>query len=203
MFVYCPPNVEFDTPAVAPLTAAFGDCGWRPQSAYRHYEFEVGAGVGDGIAVELRLERLVRADDERLLSVFPRVFSGSLDQDHIDAVNRLGFDAAWCRVLDDLLTADPVEWIRLAFDPARDCVGVVAGDVVGGRAGFVTFVGVAEAFRGRGYGRQLLAAMTREHVSKGATTLIADTDNQNWPMGKAFADVGWLQTESRLDFARV
>ena len=44
VFVYCPPNVEFDTPAVAPLTAAFGDCGWRPQSAYRHYEFEVGAG---------------------------------------------------------------------------------------------------------------------------------------------------------------
>ena len=32
--------------------------------------------------------------------------------------------------------------------------------------------------------------------------LIADTDNQNVPMAKAFAEVGWPQTETRRDFVR-
>jgi hypothetical protein len=29
--------------------------------------------------------------------------------------------------------------------------------------------------------------------------LIADTDNENLPMAQAFADVGWPQTETRID----
>jgi hypothetical protein len=32
-----------------------------------------------------------------------------------------------------------------------------------------------------------------------ATTLIADTDNTNVPMAKAFSSVGWIQTETRID----
>jgi hypothetical protein len=47
-----------------------------------------------------------------------------------------------------------------------------------------------------------LTAITRELISDGATTLIADTDYPNVPMAKAFADVGWVQTESRLDLIR-
>ena len=70
-----------------------------------------------------------------------------------------------------------------------------------GRA-FILFVGVAHDHRGHGYGRQLLAWQTRRLLEAGATVLIADTDNQNVPMAKAFADVGWPQTETRLDFVR-
>ena len=44
--------------------------------------------------------------------------------------------------------------------------------------------------------------MTRELISDGATALIADTDYRNVPMANAFADVGWVQTESRLDLIR-
>jgi hypothetical protein len=29
--------------------------------------------------------------------------------------------------------------------------------------------------------------------------LIADTDNDNVPMARAYADVGWQQTETRID----
>ena len=70
-----------------------------------------------------------------------------------------------------------------------------------GRA-FVLFVGVCRDHRGRGYGRELLAWQTRELVASGATVLVADTDNTNVPMARAFADVGWPQTETRIDLVR-
>jgi hypothetical protein len=44
--------------------------------------------------------------------------------------------------------------------------------------------------------------MTRQLVAAGAKILIADTDYANVPMGKAFGLVGWVQSESRLDFVR-
>jgi len=41
--------------------------------------------------------------------------------------------------------------------------------------------------------------MTRHLIAQNATTLIADTDNTNLPMVKAFSSVGWIQTETRID----
>jgi ribosomal protein S18 acetylase RimI-like enzyme len=200
--IFSSPDVGFDAPAAASLTAAFRNCGWEPQAAMRHYETEVRRGLGDGISSELRLEQVVRADDQRLVRVYPQVFAQSLDQGHREAQQRIGFEAAWHQELDRLLADDPVECIRLAFDFAGRCVGIVTGRVVGGGVAYVMFVGVAQSVRGRGYGRQLLAAMTGELVAQGATKLIGDTDYGNAPMGKAFADVGWVQTESRMDLSR-
>ncbi len=202
VLIFVPPDVGFDAPALTPLIVALHDCGWVPVKAGRHYEFEVPSGLGDGILTELRLEPLVAADDERLLSVFPQVMAGSLDGDHAEDANRLGFDSAWRAELEELLAADPVECIHLAFDSLDRCVGLISGRAFPAGEAFVLFVGVAEAFRGRGYGAQLVAAMTRQLVAAGAKTLIADTDYANVPMGKAFGLVGWVQTESRLDFVR-
>jgi hypothetical protein len=84
VLIYAPPDVGFDAPALAPLIVALHDCGWAGIKAGRHYEFEVRFGLGDDIPSELRLERLVAADDERLLSVFPQVLAGSLDRDHVE-----------------------------------------------------------------------------------------------------------------------
>ena len=39
-------------------------------------------------------------------------------------------------------------------------------------------------------------------AASGATVLVADTDNSNPPMARAFADVGWPQTETRIDLVR-
>jgi hypothetical protein len=66
--IFCPPDVGFDTPPVAPLTAAFRNSGWAPLQAMRHYEFEVHPGLGNGITNELRLDEsrldLIRAENE-------------------------------------------------------------------------------------------------------------------------------------------
>jgi len=56
--------------------------------------------------------------------------------------------------------------------------------------------------RGHGYGRQLLAWQTRRLIDGGALTLIADTDKENVPMARGFADVGWPQTETRIDLVQ-
>lgn len=202
VLIFSPPDVAFDAPAVAPLAAACRTCGWEPQTAMRHYETVVRPGLGDGISSELRLEQVVRADDPRLLRVYPQVFAESLDEAHREAQQRLGFEVAWRKELDRLLADDPVESVRLAFDSTGQCVGIVSGRVMGGGVAYVLFVGVAVPFRGQGHGRQLLASMTRTLIQQGATKLIADTDYGNAPMANAFADVGWTQIESRLDLSR-
>jgi ribosomal protein S18 acetylase RimI-like enzyme len=123
----------------------------------------------------------------------------TLDVHDRDLVDRLGFDAACAESLHYLVTADPVDRIHLASDAAGDVVGMVSGHVPANGRGVLLFVGVARDHRGRGYGRELLAWQTRQLVGAEATTLIADTDNSNVPMARAFADVGWPQTETRID----
>jgi GNAT superfamily N-acetyltransferase len=98
-----------------------------------------------------------------------------------------------------MLNADSVGYIRLAFDDAGEPVGMVSGIVTGSGWAYAWFVGVVVAYRGRGYGRELLAWMTPQLIDQNATTLIADTDKTNVPMAKAFSSVGWIQTEIRID----
>jgi GNAT superfamily N-acetyltransferase len=66
----------------------------------------------------------------------------------------------------------------------------------------VLFVGVCRDHRGRGYGRQLLAWQTLRNLAAGTEVMVADTDNDNVPMAKGFAEVGWPQTETRIDLVR-
>ena len=124
---------------------------------------------------------------------------GTLDAADAADIQRLGFDAACNKILASMLELDPVDCIRLAFDDAGEPVGMVSGLVTRSGRGYVWFVGVVAAFRSRGYGRELLAWMTRQLIAQNATTLIADTDNTNLPMAKAFSSVGWIQTETRID----
>ncbi len=110
----------------------------------------------------------------------------------------MGFDAACTESLAFLLDSDPVDSIHLGYHMDRP-VGMVSGRVLSSGRGFVLFVGVAESYRGYGYGAELLAWMTRRLIGAGAVTLIADTDNDNVPMASAFARIGWPQTEKRID----
>ena len=111
----------------------------------------------------------------------------TLDAHDAALVERVGFDQACREALAFLLDWDPVDCLHLAFDPAGEVVGMVSGLVqTSGRAS-VNFVGVPFAARGHGYGRELLAWQTRQLLAEGATELIADTDNANVPMVRAFA----------------
>ncbi len=197
--IFAPPDATMADPALQSLVGPLCAAGWKLLVERRHYEFEPSPDLGQGIGIRLRLEQLHDPADLRLAAVHREVMRGTLDAADGAEIQRLGFDAACRKILASMLEADPVDCIRLAFDETGKPVGMVSGLVTRSGRGYVWFVGVVAESRGRGYGRELLAWITRQLIAQNATTLIADTDNANLPMARAFSSVGWIQTETRID----
>jgi GNAT superfamily N-acetyltransferase len=197
--VFAPPGTTADDASVASLLDPLREAGWRLLVERRHYEFEPPVDLGSDIPTDLRFERPTDGTDPRLVACHREVMRDTLDAHDRRLVARLGFAAACAESLDELVTSDPVDRIHLALDNRGEVIGLVSGDVRPSGRAVVLFVGVVHEQRGQGYARQLLAWQTRRLLADGATTLIADTDNENAPMARAFADVGWEQTETRID----
>jgi len=197
--VFAPPGTTVTDDALAALVVPLRAAGWRLLVERRHYEFEPPTGLGDAVPTALTFERLSDPDDPRLVSCHREVMRDTLDAHDRDLVDRLGFGRACAESLHYLVTSDPVDRIHLASHASGDLVGMVSGHVPANGRGVVLFVGVVHDHRGHRYGRELLAWQTRQLLEARATTLIADTDTSNIPMGRAFADVGWPQTETRID----
>lgn len=200
--------------------------GWRVLVTRRHYELPaaalqsrepapVGARAAHAALTEgsqqhagrlqlqpqhapLQLERAQPGDEDRIVALLERVLPGSLDVRDRAAVAEHGLELAAQRWARELLGADPIECIRFATDGDVDH-GLVSWLTLPSGSGFVLQVGVAEGSRGRGIGRALVAAATGALLAEGSHTLIADTDDANVPMQRAFAAVGWHATESRID----
>jgi GNAT superfamily N-acetyltransferase len=197
--VFAPPGATVEDDALVPLFGPLRDAGWQLLVERRHYEFEPAPDLAADATTELTFEQLADAADPRLAACHREVMRDTLDAHDRELIERLGFDRACAESLTSLVTADPVECLHLAFEPDGAVAGMVSGFVHPNKRGVVAFVGVARDHRGHGYGRQLLAWQTQQLLAAGATTLIADTDNENVPMARAFADVGWEQTETRID----
>ncbi|MGA8245862.1 MAG: GNAT family N-acetyltransferase [Nocardioides sp.] len=201
--IFAPTGATLGSTSLARLVDPLRDAGWRLLVERRHYEFEPPRGLAEEERTTLSFDRLDDPDDPRLAACHREVMRNTLDAYDRSVVDRLGFDEACHESLAFLLGEAPVAAVHLANDPAGRVVGLVSGLLRPHGRGVVMFVGVAHDHRGRGYGRQLLAWQTRQLVDSGATVLIADTDNTNLPMARAFADVGWPQTESRIDLVPV
>jgi len=200
--LFAPAGTTLDDTSIERVVGPLRDAGWRLLVERRHYEFEPPAGLAEQAAsypTALRLEQMTDPADPRLVACHREVMRETLDAHDRALIERHGLDEACRRSLEYLVTADPVERIHLAVDPAGDVAGMVSGHVWADLRGSVLFVGVCRDHRGRGYGRQLLAWQTLRNLAAGVRTLSADTDNDNLPMARAFADVGWPQTETRID----
>lgn len=200
--IFAPTDATLDDASLARLADPLREAGWRLLVERRHYEFEPPPGLGEGIGTRLFLDQPTGPDDPRLADCHREIMRDTLDAHDAELVEKVGFDLACRESLAFLLDSDPVECLRLATDAAGSLVGLVSGRLMSSGRAFVLFVGVCRDHRGRGFGRELLAWQTRELIASGATVLIADTDNTNVPMARAFADVGWPQTETRIDLVR-
>jgi ribosomal protein S18 acetylase RimI-like enzyme len=200
--IFAPTDAAFDDASLARLAGPLREAGWRLLVERRHYEFEPPPGLGEGVGTLLFLDQPTGPDDPRLAACHREIMRDTLDAHDAALVEKVGFEQACRESLAFLLDADPVECIRLATDASGSLVGLVSGRVMSSGRAFVLFVGVCRDHRGRGFGRELLAWQSRELIASGATVLIADTDNTNLPMARAFADVGWPQTETRIDLVR-
>ena len=200
--IFGPTGITATHPSLAPLVDPLEAAGWRLLVERRHYEFVPDGDLAAAVPVALTFEQVTDPADPRLADCHRELMRDTLDAHDAATVARVGFDEGSREALAFLLENDPVECIHLASDSAGEVVGLVSGRVHPNGRGFILFVGVAHDHRGHGYGRQLLAWQTRQLLKGGASVLIADTDNQNVPMVKAFAEVDWPQTETRLDFVR-
>ncbi|WP_413317026.1 GNAT family N-acetyltransferase [Agrococcus sp. 1P02AA] len=192
-----PAKAPLEDPAVRSLLGQLEAAGWRLLVTRRHYELAASALTARATP-DLRLERASSGDEERLVALLERVLPGSLDVRDQAAVAEHGLEVAAQRWARELLEADPIDCIRFASDDGHD-LGLVSWLTVPSRSGFVLQVGVEAAARGRGIGRALVAAATAGLLAEGALTLIADTDDANAPMQRAFAAEGWRATETRVD----
>jgi GNAT superfamily N-acetyltransferase len=200
--IFAPTDTAYADDVLVRARTALDGAGWRLLVERRHYSFPPPPDLAADAVTDLRFERLGDAEDPRLAACHREIMRDTLDAHDRALIDRHGFDRACAQSLHFLVTADPVDRIHLAFDPEGDLVGMVSGDVLPAERGVVNFVGVVRDQRGHGYGRQLLEWQTQQLLARGSTTLIADTDNTNVPMARAFADVGWPQTETRIDLTR-
>ncbi|MFD5321443.1 GNAT family N-acetyltransferase [Streptomyces sp. NPDC127098] len=192
-----PPGWREDPPARAAAgarVAAASDAGYQTLVERFRYLWTPADGLPE------RPGRLVfrpEPDDEVVLSVLRRVHSVTLDAHALRAVERGGVELAAREELDFIhWCPSPREWLRLAYTPAGELVGIqVPARNPGGPC--VGFVGVVPEQRGHGYGYDLLVECTHTLAAEGAQRIAAATDVGNAPMAAAFARARYPVTQHR------
>jgi ribosomal protein S18 acetylase RimI-like enzyme len=128
------------------------------------------------------------ADAAELLAVVRGTVDGTLDAHARRDVARFGVDAAASAIADEL--PGPRSLVRLAHDPAGRCVGITVPGLRPWGAD-ISYVGVLPQHRGNGYADDLLLEATHLHAERGATEIVAATDEGNTPMAASFARCGY------------
>ena len=145
------------------------------------------------------------ADDDWLRTAIGAVMSTSLDESDRYTVPAIGKDAA-VQELFDLLPKyfeRPPTWWRVAVDDSNHSVGFVLPVTFkaekqwrdGKPQGTIFYMGVLPAFRGRGYGLQLVHEATRIFTEANCWRIFCDTGTDNAPMVKAFRKAGYIERD--------
>ncbi|MFJ3794598.1 GNAT family N-acetyltransferase [Kitasatospora sp. NPDC090091] len=180
---------------------------WRREAARRaglpvglerlRYEWTPPVGLPEPSG---RLVLQPEPEDEVFVDLFRRVLVGTLDADSRKEAERLGAEAqarADVAFYRDTMLGDR-SWWRIARTPDGEPVGFGipsrnhAFPVVG-------YLGVVPEHRGRRYGDDILAEITRILAAETAPERVrADTDLVNTPMSAAFDRLGYRNDTRRL-----
>jgi RimJ/RimL family protein N-acetyltransferase len=126
---------------------------------------------------------------ERYRDLIAGCTGGSLDRVDRDAVAAMSAPAWSAAVIDDLCQHENTWYVIYA--PDGEPAGFIAiedWDEPG--CGTIGHVGVATAYRGRGYIHQLLRLFDATARAKGWKLALSDTDVDNIPMRQAFLKAG-------------
>ncbi|WP_156725442.1 GNAT family N-acetyltransferase [Streptomyces apocyni] len=136
-------------------------------------------------------------DDQVLLDVLRQISSATLDAHALHATAEHGLDTAAQEDLDYIHWC-PEAWPQLAFTPGGELVGLHLPCRV--PSGFAAgFIGVVPGQRGHGYAYDLVVESTHFLVERGATRIVAATDDGNFPMLANFAKAGYPVVQKRID----
>ncbi|MDT0266303.1 GNAT family N-acetyltransferase [Streptomyces sp. DSM 44915] len=141
-------------------------------------------------------------DDEVVLDVLARVHSDTRDHHALRAIEKGGPRAAAQEEMDFIRWCPtPREWLRLAYTPAGELVGIQVP--AGNPNGFcVGLIGVVPEQRGHSYGFDLLVECTQDLVAAGAERIAAATDVGNTAMAASFARAGYPISQHRWCLVR-
>jgi GNAT superfamily N-acetyltransferase len=203
LLLYLPNETGPDDPELARIIEILGLAGFRMLVRRHRYRLPV---LSTSIRIpdtELRFEPIGGPGDPRLLQVMKEILVGSLDAHDVAALERADLDTVAAETVEEYLGLDPVESFFLAIDPTNAVVGLVIGGLRGSAEfGIASFIGVSSLHRGHGYAGQLLGWITTQLIGNNAQFIIGETDDDNFPMDRAFTAVGYPHTESRIDFVR-
>jgi ribosomal protein S18 acetylase RimI-like enzyme len=140
-------------------------------------------------------------DDAAILALFRRIAEGSLDDETGRNLARVGPDETARLDLEFYLDAPGKrDWWRTAHTPDGVLVGLAIPSATAYHRN-VGYLGVLPEARGRGFGSEIVAEITRMHAADGAEKITATTDVVNFPMAAGFRRLGYRNTETRVIFS--
>ncbi|RMI33869.1 GNAT family N-acetyltransferase [Streptomyces triticirhizae] len=180
--------------------AAAEEAGYRRLTERFHYTWTPERGLPERPG---RLTFRPEPDDDTVLDVLARVHSETGDHHALRAIEEQGGPEAAARQELEFINwcPSPREWLRLAYTPEGELVGIqVPAHNPGGAC--VGFVGVVPEQRGHFYGYDLLAECTHMLVAEGAERIGASTDVGNVGMAASFARAGYPISQHRYCLVR-
>jgi GNAT superfamily N-acetyltransferase len=174
--------------AVRARTEVAVAAGMRPLVERYHYTWKPECGLPDR---PTRLDYRPEPDDAAIHAALVRIHHGTLDAHARRTIAEHGIQAAATEDLEILRWfPSPREWWRLAYTPDGDLVGLTV-PARNYTAACVGIIGVVPEHRGHGYAYDLLAECTHVLADDGAESIVAATDQGNFPMAANFARAGY------------
>jgi mycothiol synthase len=137
-------------------------------------------------------------DDEQLMRVIAATYEGSLDCPELCGV----------RTMEEVIAAHKASgvfrpeswWIAQREGEAVGCI--LVNDVAVGAKADVVYVGVAPAWRGRGYARAMIEHASAATAERGLHTLVLAADAQNAPAMRIYRAAGFNEIARRTAYVR-